>query len=184
MEAERFPIRIAITPPDVFIGEGGRIAAMLRSGRFTDVHLRHPQATRREMLKLIEEVPQAYHRRLHLHGHFDLVWEFNLGGIQLNGRCPEPPAGYVGPLSLSCHTIDEVTAAAHDGGYEYVTLSPVFDSVSKPGYRSAFQESDLEPLRRLPLPVVALGGITPERLQRLSKLAFSGYAMLGAVGWT
>lgn len=183
MAADRFEIRIAITPPEMFPGEGDAIARLLKSGRFTHVHLRHPSATRREMLRLIESVPQPLHNRLRLHGHFDLVLEFNLGGLHLNSRCPEPLSGYSGSLSRSCHTIDEVIQSAETERFEYVTLSPVFDSLSKPGYNGIFADANLSPLTRLPLKVVALGGITPSRLTLLSQMPFAGYAMLGAVQW-
>ena len=46
------------------------------------------------------------------------------------------------------------------GGFDYVWLSPIFDSISKSGYESAFRDKD--ELRRLvagcPAPVYALGG--------------------------
>lgn len=181
MAADGF-LRIAITLPEPPEDESRRVTRLLDSGRFDIVHLRHPGASRREMRAIIEEIPGRLHRRLRLHGHFDLAAEFNLGGLHLNGRCPEPPAFYSGPLSRSCHSVGEVLGAR---GFDYVTLSPVFDSVSKAGYRAAFTTADLSRLADAgDIPrVIALGGVTPEKAAGLDRRIFGGYAILGAVGW-
>lgn len=169
-------LRVAITPEAILPDEARRVALLLDS-RWDFVHLRHPGASRRDMLNLIKSIPQRYHSRLRLHSHFDLAAEFNLGGLHLNGRCPEPPACYSGSLSKTCHSIAEVAEAR---GMDYVTLSPVFDSVSKPGYRGAFDAAAIE----LPagVRVLALGGVTPENAGLLDR--FAGYAVLGSSGWT
>lgn len=172
------PIRIFITPEDIEPDEPRRIADVLDAG-WDYVHLRHPAASLRDMRTLIEAVPQRYHGRLRLHGHFSLAAEFNLGGLHLNRRCPAPPDFYTGPLSRSCHSIEEATAA---DGCDYVTLSPIFDSISKPGYHAAFADADLRRLNHISRPlVIALGGITPQRIALLQDYNFAGYAVKGAI---
>ena len=178
--ADKYRRRIAVTHECALPDEPERIARLLDSGRFSDVHLRHPGASRREMLHLIEDIPQRLHGRLHLHGHFDLTNEFNLGGIHLNRRCPTPPDGYGGTLSASCHSIEEV-ARCRAAGLSYVTLSPVFDSLSKSGYRAAFTADGLSRLDGIDqIEIVALGGVTPENIGQLDRYNFAGYAMLTA----
>ncbi|MBD5251960.1 MAG: thiamine phosphate synthase [Bacteroides sp.] len=182
MVAEKIlpPWLIAITPEEPVALEGAKVAALLRGG-FARVHLRHPQAQRRDMQAIIESVPPEFHSALVLHGHFDLVHDFNLGGLHLNHRCPTPPAGYGGPLSRSCHSLEELKDA---GEYAYVTLSPIFDSVSKAGYRGQFDIDQLLKISKLTnVAVVALGGVTPEKMTMLRGLPFAGYAMLGAIPW-
>ncbi len=197
MEAEKHPISshesagplrltpenpglIAITPESPVADEGAKIAALLRGG-FARVHLRHPGALRREVRDIIEAVTPELHGRVVLHGHFDLVHDFNLGGLHLNHRCPTPPQGYKGNLSRSCHTLEEIAEAQ---GFSYVTLSPILDSVSKAGYRGRFSLTQLLELPKLTsTPVVALGGMTLEKIAMLKSLPFSGYAMLGGVPW-
>lgn len=171
---------IAITPPALTDprAEAARIVSLLDSGGYDRVHLRHPAAPLRDVRSLIEAVPQRLHSRLVLHGHFVLVCEFNLGGLHLNRRCPEPPPRYAGPLSRSCHTVDEVMQSH---GYAYVTLSPVFDSISKPGYLAAFPAAELERLTDAPVPVIALGGVTDERLPLLERYNFTGHARIGSL---
>lgn len=170
---------IAITPEQPVADEGCKIEALLRAGWYR-VHLRHPDASRVEMRDIIESVSQRYHDRLVLHGHFDLTCDFNLGGLHLNHRCPTAPALYSGPLSRSCHSIDEIAGA---DSMSYVTLSPIFDSISKSGYQAAFTPDTLRSLDKCDIPVIVLGGISPEHFSRLDCYRFSGYAMLGAIPW-
>lgn len=127
------------------------------------------------MRRVIEAVPQKYHRRLRLHGHFELVNEFNLGGLHLNSRCPLAPENYNGSVSRTCHSLEEVKNAV---SVEYVTLSPIFDSVSKVGYNAAFSRDELLSIVKDDK-VIALGGITPHTAAELSRYGFIGYAVLG-----
>lgn len=166
-------IRIAITPEAEHHDEARWITAILDAG-WDWVHLRHPGASRRDIKRIIEDIPQRYHSRLRLHGHMELVYEFNIGGLHLNSRCPVAPSGYFGPVSRSCHSIDELGRYQH---CDYLTLSPIYDSVSKSGYRSAFTPAELAGLPDRP--VIALGGIVPERLEELSRYRFAGFAVLG-----
>ncbi|CAG9463169.1 unnamed protein product [Pedinophyceae sp. YPF-701] len=73
--------------------------------------------------------------------------------------------------------------AADQGGLTYAFLSPVFDSVSKVGYKSArFDEQELRStLAACPRPVYALGGVTPDRVPQLADLGFAGAAVIGHV---
>ena len=170
---------IAITPEQPVADEGCKIEALLRAGWYR-VHLRHPDASRVEMRDIIESVSQQYYDRLVLHGHFDLTYDFNLGGLHLNHRCTSAPALYSGPLSRSCHSIDEIAEA---DSMSYVTLSPIFDSISKSGYQAAFTPDTLRSLDECNIPVIALGGISPEHFTMLDCYRFSCYAMLCAIPW-
>lgn len=171
-------LKIFITPEEITPEESGLIIRLL-DNEWDYVHLRHPLASLRDMRNLIESLPQRYHSHLRLHGHFSLAAEFNLGGLHLNHRCPVAPEFYTGSHSRSCHTLDEVAASTD---CDYVTLSPIFDSISKTGYRAAFTDTDLQRLNELQSPlVIALGGITPERISSLGNYNFAGYAVKGAI---
>lgn len=173
-------MRILITPPDITSDEPQRVRMTLDAG-WDAVHMRHPEASTTDMRRLIEAIPQGYHSRLHLHGHFALTNEFNLGGLHLNGRCPAAPENYTGTLSATCHTVGEVAALAGSSRIAYVTLSPIFPSVSKSGYApdAALTGSLHELAATAHPPVIALGGITPGTLPLLDLEIFQGYAVLG-----
>ena len=132
------------------------------------VHLRKPQAAEESMRRLIESLPQRLYPRLTLHDH-------------LNSRSRRVPDGFRGVVSCSCHTLEEL--ALHPEA-DYCFLSPIFDSISKSGYRAAFT---LQQLRRaateglLTRRVVALGGIRPEHLPDLHACGFGGAALSGFI---
>jgi thiamine-phosphate pyrophosphorylase len=172
MEVNR-ALKIAITPVEIFDTEADFIVTILQAG-WDYVHLRHPGASLREMRNLIEAIPQRYHRQLRLHGHFELLNEFNLGGIHLNSRCPRPPQNYIGLISRTCHSIAELYDNLQ---LDFLTLSPIFDSVSKQGYHAAFSPDELTTIPEGK--VIALGGVTPQRIDELSHYPFIGYAVLG-----
>lgn len=67
---------------------------------------------------------------------------------------------------------------------DYCFLSPIFDSISKSGYRAAFDCSTLAAALATTLAarkVIALGGVTAGHLPELAGLGFKGAAFLGAI---
>lgn len=171
---------IAITPESIFNDEANAIVSILENGKAYYLHIRHPKASPEDVKHLIEEIPLHLRDRLTLHDHFSIVDSMVVGGIHLNSRNPLLPSGYKGRISRSCHSIEEIQALPVDIRYDYVTLSPIFDSISKAGYRSKFSlESLSDILADLHQKVVALGGVTPDRLDAIRKAGFCGAAMLG-----
>lgn len=150
---------------------------MILDRGWSRVHLRHPMAATDDIRQLIESLPTDYHKRIWLHDHHELSKEYNLGGLQLNSRQTQPPIGYNGALSQSCHSVAEVKSPRRKA-FVSVTLSPIFDSVSKQGYRAAFSPGELMTLTAADH-VIALGGITPETLPQLECYEFEGFAVLG-----
>lgn len=168
---------VVITSPTAVPGEDAAIVRMLESGAVWRVHLRRPEADKRQMCTLIESVPAELRSRLSLHSHFELAEHYGIGGIHLNSRCPNAPDGFSGLVSRSCHSLAELYAPQSDN---YRFLSPIFDSISKSGYKAAFRADELQKAATCGN-VVALGGISPAKLPQLSATGFYGAAMLGAV---
>lgn len=167
-------IVIAITSPTEVADEAKRITELLWTGEADFVHLRKPRWTSVRMENLIREIPDEFRSRLKIHDHFELLDKYHLGGVHLNSRNPSPPPNSPS-VSRSLHSVEQLVLAKH---YDYVTLSPVFDSISKSGYKSAFDIGSLPALiegKR----VVALGGVTPSKFTLLRKAGFWGAAMLG-----
>lgn len=80
-------------------------------------------------------------------------------------------------ISASCHSAGELKQAA-TAGTDFALLSPVFPTTSHPDAPPLGVESFRELAEASPLPVVALGGITP---QNRDELAGSGVAAIGAI---
>ncbi len=154
------------------------------------LHLRKPGAPAEALRELLSGIEPQYRRRIILHDHFGLVREFGLAGVHLNGRNPELPEFHVRHVSRSCHTLGEIAEAAGKladetaWGYDYVFLSPVFDSISKSGYRQAFTEAELAEAHDRGIInrwVYALGGVDENSMRDAARMGFGGAAVMGAL---
>jgi thiamine-phosphate pyrophosphorylase len=84
-------------------------------------------------------------------------------------------------IGASAHSADEAAALLRAGA-DYVTVSPVFMTASKPGYGPALGLEALASVAaRSPGPVVALGGITPENAAQCIAAGARGVAVMGEV---
>lgn len=84
-------------------------------------------------------------------------------------------------MSISCHTLKEL-AECRKKPFAYMSLSPIYDSISKRGYRSAFTADVIAAAHRVGLidkRVMALGGITFDRIDKVTKMGFGGAMILG-----
>nr|WP_231134323.1 thiamine phosphate synthase [Motilibacter deserti] len=94
-------------------------------------------------------------------------------------RLPDERPALVG---RSCHDVAQVLAASEEG-CDYVTVSPVFLTASKPGYGPALGLDGLAGLVRAApgLPLVALGGIDPHTAAACRAAGAAAVAVMGAV---
>ena len=172
---------IVITHPDFFVGEAERITALLTNGKADIIHIRKPQSSQYEVEQLLCELPAVLYPRLVLHDYHLLAQRYGLRGVHLNSRTPEPPTDWHGAVSISCHTFEEL-AEARKQSYAYMSLSPIFDSISKQGYHSAFTKAQIEEAHRQGLidqRVMALGGVTFDRIDEITTMGFGGAMILG-----
>ena len=172
---------IILTTPNFLPDEAEALTALLSHGLYR-LHLRKPGCTEAELDALIRQLPPAYYPRISLHDHFPLQARYHLGGIHLNSRNPDVPAGFQGLVSRSCHTLEE--AARYAPLTDYYFLSPIFDSISKQGYHAGFTEQQLRQTAEQGIineKTIALGGVTADKLPYLASLGFGGAAFLGDI---
>lgn len=211
---------VLITRPGFVRGEAQAVCALQRAGAGI-IHIRKPGADPARLIRLLDELREAGadFARLALHGDETLARRYGFGGVHLKGeellrraalredvsgkQAPDTSASGA-PLRLSCsaHSWDEARRWAPAA--DYVWLSPVFDSISKAGYRSGIdiagasrlllngrrsgwigrpdeKASPAEEAFPFPERVVALGGIAPENIARVRMAGFGGAAVLGAL---
>ncbi|KMO17976.1 thiamine monophosphate synthase, partial [Methylobacterium indicum] len=82
-------------------------------------------------------------------------------------------------LGVSAHSLAEVRAA-REAGADYVTLSPIFLTASKPGYGPALGLAALGEATAL-MPVVALGGLDPTTAPSCRAVGAAAVAVMGLV---
>lgn len=174
-------LKIAITLPDAISGEVATIRRLLADG-FDIVHLRKPNASIEYCRQLLAELSDAERSRIVVHDYYSLYREFALRGVHLNRNIASLPSDYCGSRTRSCHSFEEVVR--YKAEVDYLFLSPIFDSISKAGYRSAFTHEELRRAANegiIDRRVIALGGVTRDKLPYLESLGFGGVAMSGAV---
>ena len=172
---------LVITSPTFFDGEAQFLHRLFAHG-VDIVHLRKPGATADDCARLLDGLSADDRRRIVIHDFFELAQPYGLRGIHLNARRSTVPGGWQGHVSRSCHSLEEVRQ--YKDACNYVFLSPIFDSVSKQGYASAFTDNALKQASSdgiIDNRVVALGGVTPEKINYLRQLNFGGAAMFGCV---
>ncbi|MGH8936429.1 MAG: thiamine phosphate synthase [Acidimicrobiia bacterium] len=103
-------------------------------------------------------------------------------GVQLAAADPWEPVNDGFIVGRSCHDTAELRRAAHTGA-DYVTLSPIFPTSSKPGVQPLGPDRLAALIAELPEvpPVYALGGIGPGRIRPCLEAGCAGVAVMGAV---
>lgn len=178
------PCTILISPPSKQKGEIEMLGQFFDAGlmRF---HLRKPNFSFEELCEYLEQVPEKYLSRIVVHRSAELLNKFPLAGYHHTST--EKTKVVKGSASRSLHKLSELSKLDED--LDYIFFGPVYESISKKGYRpkislsdifSFFQANTLNSLVKKPK-VFALGGIRKKKIKRLSEVGFDGVALLGSV---
>lgn len=181
-----------ITPPQNRGDELPLVRHFLQQGLHR-LHVRKPGYTDEDYRAYIQAVPSIFHSRLVLHGAAGLLPEFPSVGIHLRSAGRHDAAllqqlRRLKPASLSgsFHAWEEIMENAIP--FDYVFISPLFDSISKQGYGAGIDPAGNARLKqwasqqkkRLPR-IVALGGVDARGIPLLQEYGFDGAALLGAI---
>lgn len=175
------------TWPDFLQGEGRLINALFDKG-LPWLHLRKPAASLVACRLLLEQIDRQYHRRIIVHQHWELTALFELGGIHWTeqSRALYSPSELIQKVQVQQAMGLQVGTAIHQPEQlaelpallDYVTVSPIFESISKPNYKASYHWEDHG---HYPFVLVALGGIEPSNLVLVQKRGFGSVAVLGTV---
>lgn len=151
-------------------------------------HLRRPLWSMVQTRDYLQSVPSTFHDKITLHSHFALAGEFKIRGIHLNENNKKLISQFDSYriISASFHSPEDIEENNYP--YQYIFLSPIFNSISKPGHNSGFDlrilAEKMEALKhkRQTLPmIIALGGVSAENMHKVKMANFSGAAVSGAV---
>ncbi len=147
-------------------------------------HLRKPKWDQSRVRRFLKELGVEYSSKLVLHKRID--WANSLGLSRIHLGDGQFLNGDRLTASKSFHFLEDLEFSKED--LEYAFLSPIFDSISKPGYGRAFAEERISSFfKRRALdkfksyPVFALGGVDEKSLIQAKQMGFDGVAILGAV---
>ena len=163
-----------------FFVEEDKILTTLFEAGLENLHLYKPGSEPIYSERLLTLLPDDFYGRITVHDHFYLKEEFRLKGIHLNNSQTEPPIGYRGNISRTCHSIGELKDAKKRSNY--VFLKTLFDSHSNPDDKSTLTMDELSEAARRGLidkRVYAMGGINLNNISMVKELGFGGVVVCG-----
>ena len=140
-------------------------------------------AARLSLVETIVRVAEPYGAKVLVNG--DLKAAEIADGIHLpQGHSCTNARTALGPdkiIGVSAHTVAEAGAAA-SAGADYVTISPIFPTRSKPGYGPPLYLDGLKRIvTRVSIPVIALGGVTAATALSCRRAGAAGVAVMGTI---
>ena len=170
---------IVMTKPTFFVEEDKILANLFEEG-LENLHLYKPGAAPMFSERLLTLLGDDYHSKIIVHGHFYLKEEYRLKGIHIDDAFTEPPTGYKGNLSRTCHAISDLKEAKRHSNY--VFLHSIFDSQTNPEEKQSFSREELMEASRQGLidkKVFALGGMNLDNVREAKDLGFGGIVICG-----
>ena len=138
-----------------------------------------------ELAKEVVDQARPFDGSVVVNGDVDAAQIAGAAGVHLQSASQVGPArkrlGDEAMIGVSTHSFKEAQAAA-GAGADYITMSPVFLTDSKPGYGPALGIDILaEICRQVAIPVVALAGITPATAASCLNAGAAAIAVMGPV---
>ena len=168
-----------MTKPTFFVEEDKILANLFEEG-LENLHLYKPGAAPMYSERLLTLLGEDYRRKVTVHDYFYLKDEFGLKGIYINDAFTEPPMGYKGNLSRTCHTISELKEVKKHVNYAF--LHCIYDSQTNADEKSTFTEDELKAAAKAGLidkKVYALGGMNLGNVKKAKEFGFGGIVICG-----
>jgi thiamine-phosphate pyrophosphorylase len=178
---------IVITNPQSLVNEAYIINRLFGEG-LQLLHIRKSETDTVDLERLIDAISKEHHDKLVLHQHYDLTGQFNIKRLHFTEKTRADFDRIVNRLgcdqkwtfSTSTHTIEVFNKLPDVFGYAF--LSPVYKSISKPGYVP--YTDMIESVKRrtnFNTKLIALGGITYNNRMQILQSGFDGVAVLGSI---
>ena len=186
-------MHLILITPDTKVNNEAQIINSLFANGLQRLHVRKPGFSYDEYKEYISNIDAQYHERVVVCGAFELYSEMGLGGVHLNSHIRDDAAVWtqikniqLAHISTSFHSWQEVRGNGRQ--YGYVFISPLFDSISKAGYKAAIDLQQCAAVRQEVVTVrgycpqiIGLGGVGVPQVPVLQQNGFDGAALLGSV---
>ena len=152
------------------------------------IQIRETGLVDRDLLWLVRRVVAVVRdsaARVLVNGRTDVALAASAHGVHLPASAPLAsrvrsivPAGFL--IGRSVHSRAEADDAAADAGCDYLTFGTVFATTSKPADHAIAGVSALQQVcEAVRLPVLAIGGISRERMPEIARAGAAGAAAIG-----
>ncbi|MBD3859744.1 thiazole tautomerase TenI [Bacillus sp. 28A-2] len=150
------------------------------------IHIRERSKTASELVDLVKQLLSegVSKEKLVINDRVDVALLTNIHRVHLPGHSFSPkelrqkfPHLHAG---VSVHSIEEAKAAEKNGA-EYVMFGHVYDTSCKPGLKARGVKLVEELTSALSIPVVVIGGLTPDRIPELLQVNVKGIAVMSGI---
>jgi len=187
MDAPKLPLPVLMLVTDRRLS-GGEDALVRKvseavAGGVNVVQLREKDIDDAVLLVLATQLRDAIASRAKLvvNGRVDVADATKADGVHLSEIAPKlasrPNPGLVG---RSVHSLETARRAEAEGA-DYVVFGPVYETASHPGVSPAGLEALAEVASAIRIPVIAIGGITAERVGDIMDAGAAGIAVIRAI---
>ncbi len=161
------------------------------------VQLREKDIGTRELLRMaysLRELTAGYRAKLFINDRVDIALAVDADGVHLGQKSIPPYAVRKAVntsrithhasrflIGVSAHSIEEARQA-EEGGADFVTLGPIFETPSKIKYGKPLGTDLIREVRtEISIPVFAIGGIKKERVESVLESGAFGIALISAI---
>jgi thiamine-phosphate pyrophosphorylase len=164
-----------------------RVAAAAAAG-VNLVQVRERDIEARALCRLVARCVAAVrstNTRILVNDRLDVALAAGAHGVHLRSdSMPASRARALAPIGFligrSVHSVAEAVTACAGGGLDYLLFGAVFATASKPGQTPAGLTALADVSAAVSIPVLAVGGISPETAPQLAGTGCAGFA---AIGW-
>lgn len=157
-------------------------AGLRAAPRATILQLRVPALNARELEQEARELVASSPLPVLVSSRCDIALASGAAGVNL----PERDIGIRDARVLlggrligrSVHSVSSAVEAERDGA-DFVIFGPVWPSASHPNAVAAGLDALAQTARAVGIPVLAIGGVTEERVRQCSEAGAAGYAAIG-----
>ncbi|MES2575661.1 MAG: thiamine phosphate synthase [Bacteroidota bacterium] len=178
---------IVITNPIPTANEISTIHALFENG-LELLHIRKPDFLEDEIKFFLSKIKSDWKHQLVLHSHHQLASEFGINRIHFTEKTRVETSeeslknfkkrGFI--LSTSVHQMIDFEKLSNY--FDYAFFGPVFESISKLNYISNLDfKKELKQKKNSTTALVALGGITSDRIKIALEYGFDDVALLGTI---
>lgn len=169
------------------------VTSMFENGLET-LHVRKPRFSTRELSAYLEKIPASFHPNIVIHSHHHLAGKYKLKGLHftkshlrsnfktwlrlkmLSLKKPLPSLVFSSSHSKLAGLYDEEAF-----NYNYVFLSPIFDSLTGKFQSGFYEEGIKAAIAKTGKKVIARGGIDYTKVEKVHQLGFYGLALYSAI---
>lgn len=150
------------------------------------IHVREKHRSALEVFKLVDELIKSGVRpgKIIINDRVDVAHVLNVGGVQLayhSLRVSEIRRNFPDlRVGKSVHSYEEAIQAEMDGAH-FILYGHIYSTSSKEGLKPKGLMEFKRLTKSLKIPVIAIGGITPDKFQELRASGAGGIAVMSGI---